>query len=97
MSANTRAQSAAAAAGSPTVDDICDALRRHLVELSEGKLAFEAIDPAASLFDHGYIDSLSAVMFLAHIEERYGVRVEDVELVESCPSLEAVAARVHAR
>jgi acyl carrier protein len=67
-----------------------------LVELSEGKLSLDGIDPDRHLFDHGYVDSLSAVMLLAHIEESYGVPIEDVELVENLTSLNALAARIDA-
>jgi acyl carrier protein len=97
MSGKPRAQTAAAPSESPSVEEIQEQLRRYLVEASEGELRDEAIDPTASLLDYGYIDSLSAVMFLAHIEERYGVRIEDVELVEQSQSLEALAARIHAQ
>jgi len=74
---------------------IADALRRYLAELSEERLAFGEIDPDRHLFDHGYVDSLSAVMLLAHIEERWGIQIEDVELLESLTTLNALAARIH--
>ena len=74
---------------------IVDALRRYLVELSEQRLAYGEIDPDRHLFDHGYVDSLSAVMLLAHIEEHWGIQIEDVELVESLTSVNALAARIH--
>jgi len=74
---------------------IADALRRYLVELSEERLSYGGIDPERHLFDHGYVDSLSAVMLLAHIEERWGVQIEDVELIESLTSVNALAARIH--
>jgi acyl carrier protein len=97
MSRDTRVQTAAVAAEAPSPAEIRDELRRYLVEVSDGALSHDAIDPSAPLVDHGYVDSLSAVMFLAHVEERYGVRIEDVELVERITSLEAIAAHVHAR
>ena len=74
---------------------VADALRHYLVELSEQRLAYGDIDPDRHLFDHGYVDSLSAVMLLAHIEERWGVQIEDVELVESLTTVNALAARIH--
>ena len=73
---------------------IADALRRYLVELSEGKLTLDGIDPERHLFDRGYVDSLSAVMLLAHIEERWNVQIEDLELVESLSTVNALAARI---
>jgi acyl carrier protein len=74
---------------------VAEALRRYLVELSEERLAYGQIDPDRHLFDHGYVDSLSAVMLLAHIEERWGVQIEDVELIESLTTVNALAARIH--
>ena len=81
-----------AATGSDLVGELC----ALLVEVSEGKLKPEDIDPAANLFDFGYVDSLSGVMFLARIEEQWGVHIEDFDLVERLNTLEAVAAHVAA-
>ena len=82
------------AAEAPADAALLDALRQQLVEISEGKLQAAEIDAEGHLFDCGYVDSLSAVMFLAHLEERYGVRIEDVELVETYTTLEAIARHV---
>jgi acyl carrier protein len=71
-------------------------LRGVVAELSEGKLSVSQIDPDAHLFDYGYVNSLSAVMFLAHIAEHHGVQIEDVELIEDCTTLRAVAERIRA-
>ncbi len=73
------------------VGEIIAGLTQQLAELSEGKLAASAIDPMGHLFDYGYVDSLSAVMFLAHIEEQYGVHIEDMDLVEKYTTLDAIA------
>jgi acyl carrier protein len=81
----------------PGIADLREELRRLLLELSEGKLAGVAIDPAADLFNQGYVDSLSAVAFIARIEERWGVAIDDMDLVERYSSLDAVAAHVAAR
>lgn len=78
------------------VEDVVAALREVVAELSEGKLAAAQIDADAHLFDYGYVNSLSAVMFLAHISERYGVEIEDVALIEEVTTLRAVAERVRA-
>jgi acyl carrier protein len=40
------------------------------------------------------VDSLSGVMFLARIEEQWGVHIEDLDLVGRLNTLEAVAAHV---
>jgi len=79
-----------AAAGAGLVEE----LRKLLAELSEGRLAAAEIDPAANLFDFGYVDSLSGVMFLARIEEQWGVHIDDFDLVERLNTLDAVAAHV---
>src|SRR5262245_47071529 len=74
--------------------DLVDELRKLLAELSDGRLAASEIDPSANLFDFGYVDSLSGVMFLARIEEQWGVHIDDFDLVERLTTLGAVAARV---
>jgi acyl carrier protein len=84
------------AGGTAAGADLVEALRALLAELSEGRLAVAEIDPAANLFDFGYVDSLSGVMFLARIEEQWGVHVEDFDLVERLNTLDAVAAHVRA-
>ena len=76
------------------VDEITAGLAQQLAELSEGKLAAGAIDARGHLFDYGYVDSLSAVMFLAHIEEKYGVHIEDMDLVEKYTNLDAIARHI---
>lgn len=90
----TKDRDGGAAAGAEP-QAIADALRRYLVELSEERLSYGGIDPERHLFDHGYVDSLSAVMLLAHIEERWGVQIDDLELVESLTTVNALAARIH--
>jgi acyl carrier protein len=79
------------AAGALSSEDLVEALRALLVEVSEGKLQAGEIDPAANLFDFGYVDSLSGVMFLARIEEHWGVHVEDFDLVDRLNTIEALA------
>jgi acyl carrier protein len=71
--------------------EIVEALSRKVAELSEGRLAFEDVDATASVLDHGYIDSLSAVRLLGFIEERYGVDVPERELVGRAHSLAGLA------
>ena len=83
-----------AASSAATAGDLVGELRALLVEVSDGKLQKNDIDPAANLFDFGYVDSLSGVMFLARIEEQWGVHIEDFDLVERLNSIEAVAAHL---
>jgi acyl carrier protein len=83
-----------AATGAATAEDLVASLRALLAEVSDGKLQASDVDPAANLFDFGYVDSLSGVMFLARIEEQWGVHIEDFDLVERLNTLEAVAAHI---
>jgi acyl carrier protein len=76
--------------------DLVEGLRTILAEVSEGKLKARDIDPGANLFDYGYVDSLSGVMFLARIEETWGVQIEDFDLVKRLNTLQAVAEFVSA-
>jgi acyl carrier protein len=75
----------------PDRQELIEALRASLAKISDGKLRPEAIDASVHVFDYGYVDSLSAVMFLAQIEDRYGVRIDDVDLVERYNTLAAIA------
>jgi len=79
------------------VEAVVEELRAHLAELSEGKLAREQIDPALPVFDHGYVDSLSAVMLIAHVEERWGLEIEDTQLLDELSTIEALARHIAAR
>jgi acyl carrier protein len=72
-------------------------LQALLAGLSDGKLTPGEVDPAGHLFDFGYVDSLSAVMFLEQIETRWGLRIDDLELLETYHSLERLAAHLAAR
>jgi acyl carrier protein len=84
------------AASAATAENLVEELRALLVEVSEGKLRAQDVDPAANLFDFGYVDSLTGVMFLARIEEQWGVHIEDFDLVERLNTLEAVADHLRA-
>jgi acyl carrier protein len=86
-----------AASSVATAESWVEELRALLVEVSEGRLQPHDIDPGANLFDFGYVDSLSGVMFLARIEEQWGVHIEDLDLVERLNTLEAVANHLRAR
>lgn len=74
--------------------EILEELRADIVALSEGKLSLDEVDPSGDVFDYGYLSSLTAVIFLTQIEERYGVEIEDLELVEVLTTLQAVAQRI---
>jgi acyl carrier protein len=83
-----------AATGGATT--LVDELRQMLAEVSEGKLTAQEIEPGGHLFDFGYVDSLSAVTFLAMIEERYDVVIEDTDFVERLHTVEAFAQHIEA-
>ena len=85
-----------AASSAASKEDLVGGLVALLVEVTDGKLQTSDIDPAANLFDFGYVDSLSGVMFLARIEEQWGVHIEDFDLLERLNTLEAVAAHLRA-
>jgi acyl carrier protein len=74
--------------------DLVEELRKLLAELSQGRLVASELDAGANLFDFGYVDSLSGVMFLARIEEQWGVHIEDFDLVERFHTLDLVAAHL---
>ena len=83
-----------AASSATATGDLVEALSALLAEVSEGKLQLRDIEPAANLFDFGYVDSLTGVMFLARIEEQWGVHIEDFDLVERLNTIEALAAHL---
>jgi acyl carrier protein len=85
------AQQIAPTPAAVSAGEIAEALRAYLARISDGKLGAADIDLGAHLFDHGYVDSLSAVTFMAHVEERYGVRLDDLDLVERFTSLASLA------
>ncbi len=82
--------------GRPTLDQIVEELRAQISEISEGALSPGSIDAAGHLFDYGYVDSLSAVTFLAQIEDRYGVQIDDIDLIERLHSIQAIAQHIDA-
>lgn len=83
-----------AAGSAATRDTVLGDLCSLLGEVSEGKLAPGDIETSADMFDYGYLDSLSGVLFLALVEERWGVHIEDVDLVQRLNTLDAVAAHL---
>jgi acyl carrier protein len=83
----------AASAADP---EVLNDLRKRIVALSEGKLRAEEIDAQGNIFDYGYVDSLSVVSFLAQIEDDYGTRIPDLELIDRLSTLDAIAAHISA-
>ena len=75
-------------------EQLRDELIDVLVRVTEGKFERAEIDPTVNFFDYGYVDSLTAVVFLAEIEDRYGVEIDDVDVVERLNTVDALAAHV---
>jgi acyl carrier protein len=78
----------------PVPEAVLEELCAMVVQLSDGELTRGDLDPSAPIVDRGYVDSLSAVMLLDGIRARWGVEIEDVELIESLTTLVAIAKRV---
>lgn len=69
-------------------------LSQHIADHSEGKLSLADIDPDVEMCDHGYLDSLSYVGFLVHVEQSFGVRILDHELTGNLRTVAAIADHV---
>jgi acyl carrier protein len=66
-------------------------LQDHVAEGSRGRLSAKDVEPQGPLFDRGYLDSFSYVTFLAFIEEKYGVRIDDSQLAGHLTTIAAMA------
>jgi acyl carrier protein len=89
--------SSAAVASAGAVDagaSVIQALRQHLADISRGRLRAEEIQEHGPLFDRGYLDSFSYVEFLAFIEQKYGVRIEDSQLAGRLTTIAAMAEHI---
>jgi acyl carrier protein len=70
---------------------VIEALRQHVAEGSRGRLSAHEVREDGQLFDRGYLDSFSYVEFLAFIEDRYRVRIEDSQLAGHLNTIAAMA------
>ena len=77
-----------------TVDAIVESLRRQIGVQSRGRLTPEDVDPDVHVYEYGYLDSLSYVEFLLHVETTWGVRVGDVQFVSRFNTVRALAAHL---
>jgi acyl carrier protein len=73
---------------------VLTALKLKVAELSSGQMSPELIDPAVSLFDYGYVDSLSAVTLISFVDETYGVSVTELDLVGELGSIQALTEHI---
>ena len=80
-----------------SASDIADALRRFIVDLSNGQLTFDDIDLGEHMLDSGYVDSLSAVVLLARVEEIWAVDVDDTCLVNGATTLNDLAVLIYGK
>ena len=74
--------------------EIADALRIEIARESDGQVEPDGFDGQASLIDDGILDSLGSVRILLLIEERYGVHIEEVDLLGKLHCLDALAEHV---
>ena len=80
-----------------SASDIADALCHLIVELSNGQLTIDDIDPDQHMLDSGYIDSLSTVMFLARIDEIWTVDIDDASLVNGATTLNDLSVLIYGK
>jgi acyl carrier protein len=78
-------------------DPVLESLRRRIAALSRGRLHPREVDADAHLFDRGYLDSLSYVEFLLHVEADWAVKVPDAQLIGRFNTLRALAAHIAVR
>ncbi|MBI3122355.1 MAG: acyl carrier protein [candidate division NC10 bacterium] len=83
-------------AAAAEADAILAALRTQIAVQSRGRLAPEDVDVDVNVCDYGYLDSLSYVEFLLHVETTFGVWVLDVQFVGRFNTLRALAAHIAA-
>jgi len=81
----------------PTSDSALDWLRASISRISRDHIPPEDIDVRAHLFDSGYVDSLSSTELLADIERRFGVRIEEMDLVGRLSNIDALARELEHR
>jgi len=82
------------AAGTGTVLDM---VRGTVSRLSRDHVPPESLDVRAHLLDSGYVDSLSSTELLTEIERRYGVRIEEMDIVGRLCNIEALVREIEAR
>jgi len=69
-------------------------LRDFVCSASSQSLSQAEVDAALHMYDAGYVDSITAVDLLIHVESRYGLFISEMELVGLHYSLGALAEHV---
>ena len=92
--ASPQGQTRAAPAPAPAHDlgEVVARLRAAVVELSDGTLDPDQLDPDAALLEEAVLDSVSGVQLLVFIEDKIGVNLPDHEVTpERIGSIDALA------
>jgi acyl carrier protein len=76
---------------------VIDMLLATVSRISRDHVPPESIDRHAHLLDSGYIDSLSSTELLADIERKYGVRIQEIDIVGKLSTLDALAKEIESR
>jgi acyl carrier protein len=79
---------------SASAADIAQVLLEHVANGSQGEFSPEDIPSDAGLFDEAFIDSISSIKFLDFISDRYGVDIDEVELVGRLGSVDALVQHI---
>jgi len=86
-----------AVAEAPGSGSVLDMLRATVSRISRDHLPPKVSTCALHLLDSGYVDSLSATELLADIEHRYGVRIDEMDIVGRLCTIEALAREIESR
>jgi acyl carrier protein len=81
----------------PLSSSVVDGLRATVARLSRDHLPPDAIDIRAHLLDSGYVDSLSSTELLTDIERRFGVRIQEMDIIGRLCTIEALAREIESR
>jgi acyl carrier protein len=81
----------------PGAGSVLDMLRATISRISRDHIPPESLELRAHLLDSGYVDSLSATELLTEIERRYGVRIDEMDIVGRLCTIEALAREIEAR
>lgn len=74
--------------------EIVESLRRVVVEQADGTRAPADVGTADHLYDCGHVDSIGGLALLGFIEDRYGVTIDEADLVGRLYSLDALARHI---